>query len=317
MNMAPTDLNAAPYFADLADAPADAKPAWLTASDGVRVRVVSWGHDAAKGTVLLFPGRTEYVEKYGRAAADLRARGFATITIDWRGQGLAQRLLPTPGIGHVGAFTDYQKDVAALVAHARAINLPEPFFLLAHSMGGCIGLRALVEGLDVRAAAFTAPMWGISMSPALRPIAWALSAISKPLGFSGKLSPGQATETYVANQGFDGNTLTNDPEMFAWMASHAKAQPEMTLGGPSLRWLNEALRETGALNAMPSPDMPCLTFLGTDEAIVDPERIHDRMGRWPKGELAIVPDAQHEVMMEIPSVRADMFDRTCALFNAV
>ncbi len=70
----------------------------------------------AKGTVLLFPGRTEYIEKYGRAARDLYQRGFATLTVDWRGQGLADRMLEDARIGHVHYFTDYQKDVAAMIA---------------------------------------------------------------------------------------------------------------------------------------------------------------------------------------------------------
>jgi len=50
-----------------------------------------WTGQHVKGTVLLFPGRTEYIEKYGPAAADFLARGFATVVIDWRGQGLADR----------------------------------------------------------------------------------------------------------------------------------------------------------------------------------------------------------------------------------
>ena len=84
---------AAPLFPQ-ADGPQGGVAQWLTTSDGVRVRVAVWGRDAPKGTVLLFPGRTEYVEKYGRAAGDLLARGFATVAIDWRGQGLADRLQP-------------------------------------------------------------------------------------------------------------------------------------------------------------------------------------------------------------------------------
>ena len=72
---------------------------WLTAADGVRLRVGLWSHPGAQGTVLLLPGRTEYVEKYGRAAADLRSRGYATLAIDWRGQGLADRALDDPMSG--------------------------------------------------------------------------------------------------------------------------------------------------------------------------------------------------------------------------
>ena len=58
----------------------------LRAADDVQLRLGLWQHKAAKGTVLLIPGRTEYIEKYGPAAADLRARGFDTLVLDLRGQ---------------------------------------------------------------------------------------------------------------------------------------------------------------------------------------------------------------------------------------
>jgi len=183
----------APYFAEIADGPADAESVWLDADDGVRIRIGYWNRDAPNGTVLLFPGRSEYVEKYGRAAADLAARGFATVAIDWGGLGLAAKLAANPHKGHVGKFSDYQRDVAATLAHVRAIGLPEPYYLLGHSMGGCIGLRALFNGLPVTAAGFTAPMWGIHFAPPLKPIAWTLSTVTRPLRLDGLFTPGQVS----------------------------------------------------------------------------------------------------------------------------
>lgn len=310
------DAQPAPLYDDVAEGPEGGAAYWLTASDGLRLRVAQWGADAPHGTVLLFAGRAEYVEKYGRTAVDLLARGFATLTIDWRGQGLAQRMLAEPLLGHVGRFRDYQKDVAAMVAHARAQGLPEPYYLLAHSMGGCIGLRALIDGLPVRAACFTAPMWGIGMTPALRPVAWALSGLSKPLRLDERLAPGQALQTYTLRAGFDGNDLTNDPDMFAYMQSQMRAHPEMAVGGPTLRWLGEALAETRALSQMPSPALPCLTFLGREESIVDPARIRARMARWHGGTLTTLPACKHEVLMESPALRKQAVDAATALFRA-
>lgn len=305
----------APYFAGIAEGPADGQAHWLACDDGLRIRVGHWGRDAPRGTVLLFPGRTEYVEKYGPAAADLRARGYATLAVDWRGQGLADRLLPDPTVGHVGRFPDYQRDVAAALAHARAIGLPEPFFLIGHSMGGAIGLRALMEGLPVRAAVFTGPMWGIRIAPMLRPVAWSLSTLSRPLRFGARFVPGHSALSYVATAPFAGNTLTSDPGMFDFMRRQLAAQPELALGGASLGWLNAALKEMRLLAARPAPPVPALTFLGADEAIVDAPAVHRRMASWPGGALVVIPGARHEVMMETPAIRAQVFDRAAALFG--
>jgi lysophospholipase len=129
----------APFHAGLADAPPGATCVWLQAG-AARIRV-AWWKAGDKGTVLLLPGRTECVEKYGRAAGDLVARGFSVITIDWRGQGLADRALPDRREGHVGDFSEDQQDLDAMLAEATRAGLPQPWFMLAHSMGGCIGLR--------------------------------------------------------------------------------------------------------------------------------------------------------------------------------
>ena len=45
-----------------------------------------------------------------------------------------------------------QADLDAVLGEAERIALPRPWFLMAHSMGGCIGLRALVRGAPFRAA---------------------------------------------------------------------------------------------------------------------------------------------------------------------
>lgn len=309
-------METAPFHSDMADGPAGGAAYWLRTRDGVRIRIGVWGQ-GVRGTVLLFPGRTEYIEKYGRAAQDLRQRDFATVAIDWRGQGLADRLVPDPLVGHVGAFSDYQLDVAAVLDALPRLDLPEPLFLIGHSMGGCIGLRSVMEGLPVKAVSFSGPMWGIQMHPATVPAAWALSCAARTFGLGARYVPGTTgNSSYVATAPFDGNELTNDPEMYAYMRGHLKAVPELALGGPSLHWVNEALREMKALERMPSPMLPCMTALGTAENIVSTSAIRKRMARWPGGTLDVFQNGRHEVMMELPEMRTRYFDHVAALFSA-
>ncbi len=297
----------APLFDHVAEGPANGAAHWVKTTDGYRIRVAHWTTPEMKGTVLLFPGRTEYIEKYGRDAVTMQENGFATVTIDWRGQGLADRLDSNRLLGHVHAFQDYQHDVRAMVHYAKAMNLPRPFFLLAHSMGGCIGLRSLHDGLEVCAAMFSAPMWGIHMPSALRPLAWGISTLSRPLGFSTMLAPGQNEETYVLRAEFDENSLTSDPDMFDYMRRQLIAHPELALGGPTLNWLNQALVEMRRLRSLTPPDVPTFTALGTDEAIVDPARVKQVMSRWTNGRLEMFEGARHELLMELPATRNKVF----------
>ncbi|HXZ17468.1 MAG TPA: alpha/beta hydrolase, partial [Roseiarcus sp.] len=67
---------------------------YVSAQDGVRLRSVRWTPvGSARGTVAVFGGRGEFVEKYFEIAGDLLARGFAVAALDWRGQGLSERAL--------------------------------------------------------------------------------------------------------------------------------------------------------------------------------------------------------------------------------
>ena len=304
----------APFHAGVADAPPGAVVVWVQVG-AARIRLASWKH-GDKGTVLLLPGRTECVEKYGRAAGDFAARGFSVITIDWRGQGLADRPMPDRMMGHVDDFAEFQQDLDAMLVEAARQDLPRPYFMVAHSMGGCIGLRGLMRGLPVKAAVFSAPMWGIAMAAWLRPVATVVSALAAPLGLVSRYAPSTSGETYLLKAPFAGNVLTTDREMWDYMRRQVVEAPDLALGGPSIGWLKAALHECAALAAMPAPPVPTICGLGTAEKVVDVPPVHLRMAGWSKGQLDLYPGAEHEIMMEGPAARKRFFDRAASLFEA-
>ena len=304
-------MDEAPLYCDIADGPPGGRAMWLTTEDGTRLRIGHWpGGD--KGTVLLFPGRTEFIEKYGITAADFAARGYDTLTIDWRGQGMSARALRDAMTGHVMHFGEYQTDVVAMTAAASALKLPQPWHLLAHSMGGCIGLRAAMRGLPVASCAFSAPMWGIAMKPALRPLAWSLGWSSRPLRLGHVYAPGTPRRSYVLDAPFPNNTLTRDADMYKRMGKQLRLHPQLALGGPSLQWLFAALRECRALAALPAPDLPCLTFIGSEEEIVSRASVDARMARWPGARLEVVEGGRHELLMDTAETRTHVTDLLAA-----
>lgn len=307
----------APYHAEFCDGPDGGYALWREASDGVRLRIGLWPLDGAKSTVLIFTGRTEYIEKYAHVAKNLHKAGYAVASLDWRGQGLSDRLMDDPYRGHVGSFADYQKDVKILCDTVQAEGLPAPHAILAHSMGGCIGLRALLDGLDVKGAVFSAPMWGIVMAPALRPAAWTLSRLASAFGVGGTLAPGTNKRSFILNDPFEDNTLTRDHAMWTMMGDQIKAVPGLELGGPSLDWVRLAMDECAALMRSPAPTLPALTFLGDNERIVEASAIHDKMGTWPNGTLRVIKDCEHEGFMEVPAIRSRLTSEMIAFLDAL
>lgn len=305
----------APLFEGLAEGPANGHASWLTTRDGLRIRAAYWGGDDLKGTVIIFPGRTEYIEKYGRIATQFRNHGLASGAVDWRGQGLSDRTGKTEMQGDVVRFSDYQTDALAYLEFLRASGAPEPFYLLAHSMGGAIGLRALHEDFPVAAACFSAPMWGIKFSPWLRPFVKPTARVARLAGFELAYPFGQSAESYVSAVDFPSNDLTRDRESFDWLRNHLRLRPELKLGGPTYRWLDEAIREAETLAAMPVPDVPAMTFYGEGEEIVSIPRIKAVMENWQNGQLVSYPALRHEILMEGPKMRSDICTEIAEFFQ--
>jgi lysophospholipase len=281
----------------------------LEASDGVRLRGVLWrGRETgggSRGLVLLLNGRTEFVEKCALPAAELVARGFAVASVDWRGQGLSQRLTGTPLKGHVAKFTDYHLDLAALMAHREVAGVAGPRLILAHSMGGTIGLGAIKRGVLAPAAVIlSAPMLGINLRPSRRLLSPITLRLARPLGKLESWPPFEVVDEPQVFTGFAGNTLTGDEALFEWTAAALKREPALQLGLPTLGWLSAAFVEMAWLALQGPLECPGLCLLGSREAVVDPALVRAIAGRL-KMKLVEIEGARHEVLFETEAMRAE------------
>lgn len=303
----------APLYTDLGDVPEGGKAVFVNAQDGTQIRVAYW--QGGTRTALLFPGRTEYIEKYGRMIQKLLDRNMNVVVLDWRGQGLSARADGIDTRGHVEEFLEFQQDISAALAIPEIAALNGPHILFAHSMGGAIGLRALIEGLDVKAAVFSSPMWGIPNDAAFRPILGAVTNAGKPFKLDKALAPGTKPTFYVLEETFEKNNLTTDRNHFAMMKAHLTAHPELGLGGPTIRWASQAAREMAKLRAANAPDIPMLVLLGSEEKVVDPKAIMKRVPTLPNAKLQMIAGAHHEIWMERPDIQEQIWKFTDEFLN--
>jgi hypothetical protein len=119
----------------------------LKTPDGVGLRFARWEPPAGRrGTVCIFPGRTEWIEKYFETVRDLRARGFAVAALDWRCQGLSDRRFGDRHKGYVRSFAEYDVDLETFMREIVLPDCPPPFFALGHSMGATVLIRAVSRG---------------------------------------------------------------------------------------------------------------------------------------------------------------------------
>jgi lysophospholipase len=67
---------------------------------------------------------------------------------------------------------------------------------------------------------------------------------------------------------------------------------------------------------LPSPALPSLCFVGSNERIVDTTAIRERMTNWKGGKLLLVDGAEHEVLMEGPNTRRQVTGAAISLFSS-
>jgi lysophospholipase len=273
----------------------------LTTRDGVKLRFARWPAVAGrKGTVCVFQGRTEFIEKYFEVVTDLRNRGFAVATLDWRGQGLSDRALADPRKGHVRRFSDYVLDLDAFVRQVALPDCPAPYFALAHSMGGAVLMRAIHHGHRwFERIVFSAPMLALT-GRAARAMPRRTIRIARLFGMGRSYVPG-GSATAVTSLPFEGNVLTSDPVRYSRAAKIVEAAPALSLGSPTIAWLGAAYAQIAAFAdpAYPRSLTQAMLIVGAgQDAVVSTPAIEQFAIRLRAGSHVVVPGARHELLME-------------------
>ena len=281
--------------------PEDVVSGMLKSRDGVSLRFARWAPPPGrKGTVCVFPGRAEFIEKYFETVRDLRNRGFAVAMLDWRGQGLSGRALRNSRKGYVRSFSDYDMDLDAFVNEVVLPDCPPPFFALGHSMGATILLRAAFQGHRwFDRMVLLAPM--IALPGMRRSIATRVSVKAMRLmGLGSSYVPG-GDATVMMQRPFIGNLLTSDPVRYARNVAVLEAEPTLATGWPTVAWADSAFNMMREL-AEPSYPMkirqPILVVAAGQDQIVSTPAIDEFAIRLRAGRHLIVPGARHELLME-------------------
>jgi lysophospholipase len=280
----------------------------IPAGDGINLRFARWRPTArrAQGTVCLFQGRGEQIEKYFEVIGDLRRRGFAVATLDWRGQGGSDRLLRNPRKGHIDNFTEYDRDLDAFMQQVVLPDCPPPHFALAHSTGGLICLRAAGSGRARFARmVLAAPLAGLGQIGMPESRACRLAAVLTALGLGELDAPG-TKGTSIEDLRFEGNPLSRDPVRFARNVEIVKRTPELAVGPPTIGWVYSAcraIREAADPDFGPSIKIPVLAVAAALDKIVSVAAIETLVAELRAGAQVVITGAQHEILMERDAVR--------------
>lgn len=285
--------------------PADAVESRWKAADGYELRRIDWPGEG-RGSILFLPGRGDFYEKYLETLEEWHRAGWRVTAADWRGQAGSGRLGLDAITGHISDISDWVTDLQYLWKRWKA-QTPGPHILAAHSMGGHIVMRALVEGvIDPDAVVLSAPMLGMAGPrlplPVLHGAARVMTRIGSPARPAWKWSekPGELPAGRR-------ELLTHDAERYADELWWREQRPELVMGPGSWGWVERAYASTRiieAAGAMEKVGVPVLVISTSADRLVKHAAAVRAAERLPKGELlAFGNEAYHEILREVTAVR--------------
>ncbi|MFC7292486.1 alpha/beta hydrolase [Hirschia litorea] len=251
----------------------------------------------SRGTVIVCPGRSEFIEKYFEVARDLQARGFCVVVFDWPGQGLSYRPTSDRLTGYIDHFDTY---VHALRLGLNAIEdkIVGPLCVLAHSMGGAIALEALRQQvIEVEAAAFSAPLWGLKISKLTYPVIGAMNILGRGESRVSK---------HNLEEKFEGNIVTHDKDRWLIQQQLIAENSDLALGSVSWGWVQEVIKICKGFKRIGVLDhltMPMLVASAEKEALVDNKSHRLLAERMKSAQHIEIAGANHELLMETDAKR--------------
>lgn len=279
--------------------------------DNLRLRAAYWQSKRSKtaGTICLFQGRAEFIEKYAEVIFELTARGFAVAAFDWRGQGGSQRLLKNTTKGHVRDFNHYQQDIDAFLQSVSTLKPAGPLYAIAHSMGATILLRSIsTKQSYFERAVFSAPMveiYGFRTPQLAKILAYGLNYV----GFGECFVPGGGQKSISAKP-FESNLLSSDQARYERTAQTLLDMPELSIGDPTVSWVSGAFN---AMSALANPDfgadftVPSLIISGSGDRLCSTPAAMELANRLRYCKGLEIADARHEILMEKDPIRSQFW----------
>lgn len=283
--------------------PAGAIIGGFAGQGGVPIRYARWQPEGERlrGTVCLFPGRGEFIEKYFETVGDLRRRGFAVAIMDWRGQGGSGRLLPNPRKGFVDSFDDYDEDLARFMTRIVLPDCPPPYFALAHSMGANILLRAARSRMVwFERLVLVSPLILLKEGFFPQGVIYRLTEFLTFLGFGGSYLP-LGGDTPLDTRPFKWSRHTSDPVRHARNGGVCEQAPALALGSATIQWVYAACQSMAELAVPDFPQkvaLPILILGGTRDSLVSIRAMEQLAREVRIGSFLMIPGARHEILME-------------------
>ncbi len=281
------------------------------ANDGWPIRRIDWkpwhaAQGKPRGSILFLPGRGDHYEKYLETLHHYAQQNWRVTSVDWRCQAMSGRMTDDHSIGDIDDFATWVADIQ--IFHASWIKeRPGPHIILAHSMGGHLAMRAVIEKVIAPdAMIMVAPMLSIHSGGLPLYVTRIVARLMVKLGRA-KRAAWKVSEKPLSPLTSRSRMLTHDKTRYedeeAWWA----IRPELKLGPGSWRWVDRAvasIRKIHQPGTFEHVQIPVLIIATTADQLVSTDQIIKDANRLPNAELMLFgKEAAHELLRETDAVR--------------
>ena len=287
--------------------PRGAKGGFFTARDGMRIRYGLFPTHAASclGTVVIFPGRLSFMEKYFEVIETFSASGFDVAMFDPRGQGASQRGLKHQQNHFVVSFDDYVSDLRMFMDCHVMARLRGPFFMFGHSIGGLVALLA--------EPALRPDLKGIvCVTPAVSPTTTSLSIQRIVMEFLCSIGLGSLRAGIGGERptDFEDNNFTHNRDRFERTKMLGKRFPDLAVGAPTIGYFKSALqaiRDVNDSRFVRDFATPAQFILAGSDKILPTSEMIAYADKVPGAEIITVEGSKHDLPQENDIYRDQMF----------
>lgn len=244
----------------------------------------------SKGTVILLHGYGDHTGVWRHVISALVKEGYMVAVYDHPGHGLSS--------GARASIDDFSEYVSALVDFLRIarVHLPEPYHLVAHSMGGAVTLDYLltVEQPGVEKVILIAPLVHSSY--------WHLSRFGHSLGKHVTDSVPRVSQNASSDEEY--LMLTEKDPLLARRVA--------------MKWFSALIEWNQRILSYEPSTLPIRVIQGTADTAVDWEyNVEFIMEKFPNADIILIENGGHQLMNEPVPMRAEVTNLVVDYLNGI
>jgi lysophospholipase len=271
---------------------------------GVKIRYLCFEKKNTSGALVVLPGKSETYLKYAEFFYDLQELPLSLYSMDHRGMGFSERMLPDRLKMHVEHFHYYIQDVRTFLDNVVKTGANKHLFVLGHSTGSLIAALYLESHPEeFQAGVLCSPLFELNVGhlPGL-----AQRSLARLLDRPGRHEQYSLGQKNIKRLPFEKNTISHSYARWSlWEQEIIPNTEAIQFGGVTNRWIRESLAAGHrAVRDAEQIKVPVLILQAEQDSFTKAGAQDRFCRRTPLCRKVLMRGAKHEILIEREDIRA-------------